>query len=329
MLRISYFINRIKLYESSTKNIHNFSLNPIQMTHNTYIKFNYMFKKIFLGSLILLSFSAVATQTMAGERLLTTGGVMQIEGSAGGGLTPWALIAGYGTREEIGGSSFYTHARTQGGFEMNLAGVALGFNNRVEISYSHQRLGLSDTVPGEHIRMHTLGAKVRLFGDAVYDQDSWIPQVSAGMQLKRNVDFDKVPKALGAESATGVDLYLSATKLYLAAIGGRNLLLNATLQATKANQFGLLGFGGDKHDNYQLEPAASAALMLTDNLLIGTEYRARPNNLGSFKEDDAKDLFVAWFPARYLALTAAYVDLGTIANKDNQKAWYLSGQLSY
>ncbi|MBC7698179.1 MAG: DUF3034 family protein [Bacteroidia bacterium] len=288
-----------------------------------------MFNKSLFQTLILLSVAIASNQLMAGERLLATGGVMQIEGSAGGGLTPWALIAGYGTREEIGATAFYTHARTQGNFEMDLAGVALGFNNRVEISYSQQRFGLGSTVPGEHIRMQTLGTKVRLLGDAVYDQDSWVPQVSAGIQVKNNIDFNKVPKALGAESATGVDVYVSATKLYLAAIAGRNVLLNATLQATKANQFGLLGFGGDKHDNYQLEPAASAALMLTDNLIIGTEYRARPNNLNSFKEDDAKDVFVAWFPTKHIALTAAYVDLGNIADKDNQRAWYLSGQLSF
>lgn len=288
-----------------------------------------MSNKKILQVFTLFFLGMASNQIVAGERLLATGGVMQIEGSAGGGLTPWALIAGYGTREEIGASSFYTHSRTNGGFEMNLAGFAVGFNNRVEISYGHQRFSLSDTVPGEHVRMHTLGAKVRLFGDAVYDQDTWVPQVAAGIQVKQNVDFNKVPKALGAESATGVDIYLSATKLYLAAVGGRNLLLNMTLQATKANQFGLLGFGGDNHNNYQLQPAASAALMLTDNLLVGTEYRARPNNLNSFKEDDAKDLFIAWFPTKYLALTAAYVDLGNIADKDDQSAWYLSGQLSF
>ncbi len=288
-----------------------------------------MLKKSLLP-LLILSFSAMAPASlMAGERLLATGGVMQIEGSAGGGLTPWALIAGYGTSGETGASAFYTHANTNGGFDMNLAGIAVGFDNRVEISYGQQRLGLSDTVPNEHIRMHTLGAKVRLFGDAVYDQDTWVPQVSAGLQVKHNVDFDKVPKALGAESATGVDFYLSATKLYLGAVAGRNLLLNATLQATKANQFGLLGFGGDIHNKYQLQPAVSAALMLTDNLLIGAEYRARPNNLSVFKEEDAKDVFIAWFPVKYLSLTAAYVDLGNIADKDDQSAWYLSGQVSF
>lgn len=288
-----------------------------------------MLNKILLSIFTLLLTATVSTSIFAGERLLATGGVMQIEGSAGGGLTPWALIAGYGTQDEVGGSAFYTHARTNGGFEMNLAGVAVGFDNRVEISFSHQRFGLSDVVPNEHLRLHTLGAKVRLFGDAVYDQDTWVPQVSAGVQVKHNVDFDKVPKALGAESATGVDVYISATKLYLGAIYGRNLLLNATLQATKANQFGLLGFGGDKNNNYQLQPAASAALMLTDNLLIGAEYRARPSNLSSFKENDAKDVFIAWFPVKNLSLTAAYIDLGDIASKENQSAWYLSGQLSF
>ncbi len=279
---------------------------------------------LFFSLLNVLPISA-----MAGDRLLATGGVTQIEGSAGGGLTPWALIAGYGTRGQTGASTFYTHAKTNGGFEMNLAGVSLGFDNRVEISLSQQRLGLSDTVPNETIRMNTIGAKVRLIGDAVYDQDTWLPQVAVGVQLKHNVDFDKVPKAIGAEHATGLDVYVSATKLYLAAIGGRNLLLNATLQATKANQFGLLGFGGDKHSGYQLQPAVSAAVMLADNLLVGVEYRAKPNNLYAFREDDAKDLFAAWFPTKFLSITAAYVDLGNIANKDNQKAWYLSGQISY
>ena len=282
-----------------------------------------------LSLIFFITLNSLPSVSVAGDRLLATGGVMEIEGSAGGGLTPWALIAGYGTQGQTGTSIFYTHASTNGGFEVNLAGASLGFDNRVEISISQQRLGLSDTVPNETIRMNTLGAKIRLFGDAVYDQDTLLPQVAIGAQIKHNVDFDKVPKAIGAEHATGLDVYVSATKLYLAAIGGRNLLLNATLEATKANQFGLLGFGGDRHSGYQLKPAVSAALMLTDNFLIGAEYRARPNNLSVFKEDDAKDLFVAWFPAKFLSITAAYVDLGNIANKDNQKAWYFSGQISY
>lgn len=277
-------------------------------------------------STALMCHSLLAT---AGDRLLATGGVAQMEGAAGGGLTPWALISGYGTDAQVGGSMFYTQAKTNGGFELDSGGFSVGFNNRVELSISQQKFGFSNTVPGESARMNTLGAKLRLFGDAVYDQDTWLPQVSAGIQLKHNEDYDFVPKSLGAKHQSGVDFYLAATKLYLGAVFGRNLLLNGTLQATKANQFGLLGFGGDKNNHYQLQPAASVAVMLTDNLILGAEYRAKPDNLTIFKEDDAKDIFLAWFPVKNLSITAAYLDLGNIANKDNQTAWYLSGQITY
>ena len=82
-----------------------------------HITFNHMNNKKILQVLTLLFVGLASNQILAGERLLATGGVMQIEGSAGGGLTPWALIAGYGTREEIGASAFYTHAKTNDDFD--------------------------------------------------------------------------------------------------------------------------------------------------------------------------------------------------------------------
>jgi hypothetical protein len=275
---------------------------------------------------LCLSFS---NPLFAGDRLLATGGISQIEGAGGGGLTPWALITGYGTDQQIGASAFYTKAKTNGGFDLDTGGVAIGFQNRVEVSLSQTKFGLSNTVPNESIRLDTLGVKLRLLGDAIYDQDLWYPQVALGIMIKHNEDFDSVPKAIGAKKATGVDFYLSATKLYLGAINGRNLLLGATLQATKANQFGILGFGGDSQDNYRLQPALSVGIMLTDNLITGIEYRYKPDNLSLFKEDNAKDVFMTWFPVKNFSVTAAYIDLGNIADKDNQKAWYLSGQISY
>jgi Protein of unknown function (DUF3034) len=285
----------------------------------------HIFALAFTGLLL----GSYCSTILAGDRLLATGGVTQVEGAAGGGLTPWALISGYGTDAQVGVSGFYTQAKTRGGFELDSGGIAIGWHNRIELSLAHTKFGLSNTVPNESIRMSTLGIKLRLVGDAVYDQDLWLPQIAVGAQFKHNEDFDLVPKALGAKDASGVDYYLSATKLYLGAINGRNLLLNATLQATKANQFGLLGFGGDKNDDYRFEPAFSAAVMITDSLLAGIEYRYKPDNLSVFEEDDAKDMFVTWFPHKNFSVTGAYVDLGNIANKDNQTAWYLSGQISY
>ena len=285
--------------------------------------------KRFLSVAAAMTALIFVNTSYAGDRLLATGGVTQMEGAGGGGLTPWALIAGYGTDQQIGGSAFYTEARTRGGFELSSGGVSLGFNNRVEISLAQQKFGLGNTVRDESIRLNTVGMKVRVAGDAVYDQDKWMPQVAVGVQVKHNEDFDFVPQLLGAKKATGVDVYVAATKLFLGAVGGRNVLLNATLQATKANQFGLLGFGGDRHDHYQLQPAVSAAVMLTDNVLLGAEYRAKPDNLGIYKEDDAKDIFFTWFAGKNISITSAFLDLGNIANKDNQTGWYISGQILY
>ena len=64
-----------------------------------------------LGLAALLPALALAQAELPaghGDKLLLTGGVSQVEGAAGGGLTPWALIAGYGTRDQVGAQAFAT-----------------------------------------------------------------------------------------------------------------------------------------------------------------------------------------------------------------------------
>ena len=263
---------------------------------------------------------------VAGDRLLATGGVSQIEGAAGGGLVPWAVIAGYGTRDQVGVTAFHTNLGIDD-FGLKSTGIALGVQDRVEISLTRQLFGLGTTVPGKSIRQDVVGAKLKISGDAVFDQDSWMPQVAIGLQHKRNRDM-AVPTALGARHASGTDYYVSATKLYLAGLAGRNLLLNGTLRATKANQLGLLGFGGDRRDRYQVEFESSAAVLLTDYFAVGAEYRFKPNNLHVFREDDFVDVFAAWFVNKSVSLTLAFARLGQVADKKKQDGLYFSIQIS-
>jgi hypothetical protein len=263
------------------------------------------------------------------DKLLLTGGVTQIEGAAGGGLTPWAVIGGYGTRDQIGANAFYTHVGLQD-YHLDDLGVLVGFYDRVELSFARQRfdteqvgaaLGLGQ---GFTFTQKVFGAKVRLLGDAVLEQDSWLPQVALGVQYKTN-DQSAVLHAIGAKHDSGTDLYLSATKLYLA----QSLLLNGTLRLTKANQAGILGFGGDRHDRYRPQLEASAAYLLSRTLAIGAEYRMKPDNLGIAHEDDWYDVFVAWAPAKHVSLTLAYADLGNIVIHDDQRGLYLSLQIGF
>ncbi len=268
----------------------------------------------------------------AGDRLLATWGVSQVEGAAGGGLTPWAVIAGSGSSNQVGGSAFVTHSKTNDGYDLKVAGAAVGIRDRVELSMARWSFKLSPQVqPDKSIEMNSVGVKVKVVGDAVYDQDSWVPQVSVGAQYK--VNNDEALLNLFKVDSDGVDFYASATKLWLGAAGGYNVLANLTLRLTKANQFGLMGFGGVGHTHRKLMAEGSLGLMLRDDLVVGAEYRQKPNNLedtaATLKEQAAWDVFVAWFPTRQLSLTAAWLNLGNIVGKPDQQGLYLSGQVSF
>lgn len=272
----------------------------------------------------------------SGGRLLLTGGVSTIEGAAGGGLSTWALIGGYGTRDEIGVSTFGTGVFTRD-FSLLSYGASVGFYNRVELSVAHQnfnlrRVGASLGLgPDYFINQTIIGAKVRLVGDAVIDQDKWLPQISVGAQYKSNENALVVGTVLGVRRKS-VDFYIAATKLILA----DNLLVNTTLRLTKANQYGILGFGGlgGKDQAYKPQFEGSVAYLLTRKLAIGGEVRTKSNRLegalggSTFKEQTAFDAFVAYAPIRNFSLTLAYADLGQIALR-NQHGVYLSAQVGF
>lgn len=273
--------------------------------------------------------SEAAATPRFGGKLLLTGGVTQIEGAGGGGLTPWALIGGYGTRDQIGASAFYTRVDT-GEYALDSYGALVGLYDRVEFSLARQRFDTRDVGAalglgrGFAFTQDTVGVKVKLAGDAVYEQDSWMPQFALGAQYKRN-DQPDVLAFIGAQRRDDVDLYLSATKLYL----NSSLLVNGTLRYTRANQFGILGFGGDKRDSRSLQFEGSVARLLSPNLALGAEFRSKPDNLGIAREDNAWDLFLAWAPNKHASVTVAWVDLGNIVIEDKQRGWYLSLQLGF
>jgi len=262
-------------------------------------------------------------------RLLATGGASQLEGAAGGGIVPWAVLAGYGTRDQDGGTAFYTRVDT-GDYALDAYGVAYTFRNRLELSLARQRFDLGElqrqlSLPWNALEQDILGAKLRLGGDLVYTR---MPQLSLGVQHKRLRD-GALPLAVGARDDQGTDVYLSASKLFLAGPGWRQLLLNATLRSTRANQMGLLGHGGDRDSGRSLVFEGSAALVLAPSWVVVVEYRQKPDHLGFADEQAWMDAFVGWFPNKHVAVVAAWADLGDIATLRDQRGAYLSLQLSY
>ena len=276
---------------------------------------------LMLTAAIGLSLCLVATPSFAGSRILGTGGVSAIEGAAGGGLSPWAVLTSTASEQEFGVTAAASRAWVDD-YRLTVTSASLNIYDRVEVSVARQTLGL-DTLGGE-LGQDIYGAKVRLVGDVLYHPwGIW----SLGVQHKRLVD-GTTPTALGAHETRGTDVYLSASKLLFSAFAGRNVLLNATLRNTNANQGGLLGFGGDQGDRSWVAEG-SVGLFITPHWVVGAEYRQKPDNLSVAREDDWQSLYSAYFFNKHLSLTGAWLDLGDIAGLPSQRGGYLSLQAAY
>ncbi len=272
-------------------------------------------------------------------KLLLTGGVTGIDGAAGGGLTPWAVTTGYGSEGQWSATAFGTRIVTRD-HRVNVYGIAASIDDRAELSLARQDFDTHDTgtalgIAGLHLKQTIVGAKLRVMGDAVLDSDTPMPAIAVGATWKR-LDAGQLAPTLAALGAHnhGIDFHASATKLFLA----QSVLANITLRASKANQNGLLGFGGRARQHLSLLPEVSVAWLLRRTVAVGVEYRVKPNKLDpsslghGLHEDDWKDLFIAWAPNKHVSLTLAMVDLGRIVpavQARRQTGGYLSVQFAH
>ncbi len=301
------------------------------------------------AALCLAAVSLAGAAHAGSGKLPLTGGVSTVDGAAGGGLSPWALIGTQATEGEIGVSAFASRAVTRD-YALTVAGAAFAWNNRLELSLAQQDLSTGVTgralgLPGLRLRQNIVGVKLRLAGDAVLDSDTWRPQIAVGVLSKQLQDsgLSGTLTALGARSRDA-EAYVSATKLFLA----QGLLVNGTLRLTRANQGGLLGHGGEipgivDDRSYSLQPEVSVAWLLNRRLAVGFEWRGMPDKLRRAGEvaglgtglrgEDWKDLFIAWAPGPQLSLTAAWVDLGRVVpattEQRRQTGAYVSAQIAF
>lgn len=260
-------------------------------------------------------------------KLLLTNAVSAVDGASGGGISNWATIAG---RQETRGVGVQAHvtAVLLPDFFYQSHGVALGIADRIELSYARQNFDTQDVGAalgigqGYMLNQDVFGAKVRLFGDVVYG-NTLVPQVAVGAQYKRSLD-GAVASAVGAAHDEGVDVTLSATKLFLS----HSVLVNTTARLTKANQNGLLGFGSVSDDSYAVQFEGAVAYQFSRRFVMGTEFRTKPDNLG-LGEGDWFDVFAAYAPSDNLTVTAAYADLGSIATFTGQRGAFLQAQIAF
>ncbi len=258
-------------------------------------------------------------------KLLGTAGVSAIEGSAGGGLIPWATIGSYATREAYGATLSSTHARFDD-YALDTYALSLGARDRVELSFGRLDFDVESlNLPfPKNIGLNVVGLKVRAWGDLIYGD---APLISLGLQHKALSDKE-IARAVGADKTQGTDVYLSLAKAWIDGIAHHTTFVNVNLRHSEANEIGLLGFGGQQRGNRLLFEAAAGAF-LTPQVALGLEFREKRGQLNALSEDHWKDLFVAWFPHKNWSLTAAWVDLGEVAGQSSQDGLYLSLQAAF
>lgn len=267
---------------------------------------------------LLIGLLMGAVDALAADgKILGTPAVTQVEGTGGTGIVPWAVLTGYATENQVAVSAFATRVDVDD-FGLQVYGGALNVSDRLELSFAHQDIEVRPL--NVDIQQSIYGAKLKLAGDLLYTR---LPQISAGLQYKE-LDNAAVPNLLGAADDSGTDFYIAASKLNLGAVFGYNLLWNVTARATRANQNGLLGHGGDNNDDYELMLESSAAILLNRHLALGVDYRQKPDNLSAVPEDRWYDVFIAYFPNKHINITAAYADLGNIAGLPDQRGVYVS-----
>lgn len=277
-----------------------------------------VFKVSVVAALVSASFGAQAAVT-------------EIDGQAGGGLVPWALLA---DRPSVAVTSLNTQ-----NLGVNSVAVNGGIANRVELSYARTSVNIIGTALGNASNLANVdnyGVKVKL------NDMGTLPQFAVGVVNKQAsgtlLDGTVVPALNNTKS--GTDVYVAATKVVN--IVGTNVLLNGVIRASKANQLGVLGFGGGNaagaKTGYSYKPEVSAEIFAAENVIIGAEYRAEPSNGvtatdGVLHQNSAYDLNVVYVANKNLALTAAYVNLGQVApalaGSNRQAGMYLQAQVTF
>ena len=247
--------------------------------------------------------SMVSSHSWAGiyddGKVFLTGGVFTVDGGGGGGAVPWATITGYETRDGINGGIGFTYVSLPN-YTLNFLGGSVGFFDRFELSYMNTKLSTNltnvDTAAlatsiigadnnlgldpnGSNLHMETYGAKIRLFGDAVYTSDSFLPQTAIGAYYKVNSTKEFLD-TLSAAKNKDYEIYAAFTKVFFR----YSTLINLTVRYTSANQIGLTGFGTcdnghtncDNDKEFRME--FSTAYLLQKNFAIGGEWQQHGNN---------------------------------------------------
>ena len=261
----------------------------------------------------------------------------QLEGSGGVVLTEMAYLVNPPEGEEpFGMPAFSFGTLIAKNKHINILTVSEALFHRLELSYSFHRFNLGDWetdtglgISHSNIIMHVLNARFLMFEEGEYDQ-AWLPAITAGVHYKDNARIDRMDSnlggaltGLGMRDDSGEDFTLTATKK-IERLLPRPLFVSGTVRNTDAIHTGYLGFSHDRE--FVLE--ANVAYLLQDNLIVGAEFRQKPDKINHISgvvgdEDDWWSLAACYIVNEDLTVTVAYANLGTMLNHEEPWSFWL------
>ncbi len=259
-----------------------------------------------------------------------------IEGVGGRPITPTAYLVNTPPEGECFGMPALSAGYLMvGEKDLQTLGATWTLGQRLELGYAANRLGIDDLdsevrsstgldFRPNRVYLHHFNARLQLIQEGQWDI-SCMPAVTVGAHGKYNNDINKINRDLGDaleqladyQSERGVDFTLTASKTFkvanwpfIVSLGGR---------ASKASQFGLLGFG----DKYMGSIEGNIATFLADNIVVGAEYRGKPPVMDRvpdlLAEDDGWwDVHAAYVINPNSVLYAVAGDAGAVANHTDE-----------
>jgi hypothetical protein len=208
---------------------------------------------------------------------------------------------------------------------------------RLELGYAYDRFDLGDLpqdierattvrLRNDNVGLHNLNARLQLLKEGEFNQ-KWLPALTFGSHYKYNDGVKRINddlggalRGIGIQDNDGMDFTLYASKLLT--FLPRPVLLNAGGRATKGAHIGLLGFT----DDYNFVVEGSAVVFITDRLLLGAEYRQKPNAYKTIpglvgREDDWWTIDAAYVVSKHCTIAAGYGHFGRVLNHDANGVW--------
>jgi hypothetical protein len=266
---------------------------------------------------------------------------LTIEGVGGGAITPMAYLVNPGDECHLFGKpSVAMDWINAGAKNLDMFAISDTLNQRVEIGYSVERLGLGSlpsaiqTATGKYIGsdvwLHNFDVRGLVIKENTCFGGLQMPAITLGVDAKYNGDIDDINTTLGGaltkigySNPAGVDFTLTATKTF-PKFFGRPVIASAGLRLSEAADVGFLGFGS----TYRATFEGNVACLLTDHILVAYEFRQKTDPYGEIPgligtESNWHAIDLAYILNKHTTFVAGWAALGVLCNTTENGAWYL------